>query len=118
MSAVNLAIGPNTHPQAHLGSLDSVQLAVAAQLHLGLEAAHKGAVGHALLGKVLKLVQDDLPMYHHKTLHHFRLKGKGQGLPLLPKPADDTRWPCKCSAREGSSIKPQNPAHTDVLGDT
>ena len=51
---------------------------MAAQLHLGLEAAHKGAVGHALLGEVLELVQDDLPVHHYKALHMVRLQAQIQ----------------------------------------
>ncbi len=61
--------GHGAHTRAPLGPLDIVELAVAAQLHLGLQAAHKGAVGHALLGEVLELVQNNLPMHNYKALH-------------------------------------------------
>ena len=57
------------HPRAPLGPLDVVELAVAAQLHLGPEAAHKGTVGHTLFGEVLELVHDDLPMHHYEALY-------------------------------------------------
>ena len=67
--------GRGAHPQACLGLGNGVELAVAAQLHLGPEAADEGAVRHALLGEVLELVQDDLAMHHHKALHSIRLHG-------------------------------------------
>ena len=66
------------HPRAPLGPLDVVELAVAAQLHLGPEAAHKGAVGHTLFGEVLKLVQDDLPVHHYKALYMVCLQAHTQ----------------------------------------
>ena len=67
--------GWGAHPQARLGLGDGVELAVAAQLHLGLEAANEGAVCHALLREVLELVQDDLAVHHHEALHSIRLCG-------------------------------------------
>ena len=71
--------GRDAHPHARLRPRHGVQLAVTAQLHLGLEAAHKSAVGHALLGEVLELVQDDLSMHHDKALHQLRLQAHGGG---------------------------------------
>ena len=46
-----------------------IELGVAAGLHVLAQRGGKGALPHRLDRVVLELVQDDLPVHHHKALH-------------------------------------------------
>lgn len=66
-------------PQTLDDLLAVVQLAMPPDFHLGLEHTHKWTALNTLLGEVTYLVQDDLAVNHHITLHTIHLRGIQHG---------------------------------------
>jgi len=75
-----VAVDCTCHGGLAEAALAVVQLAVAARLHLLLQAGDKGAALHILTGEGLHLIEQDLAVNHQEALHTLQLQAAKQGI--------------------------------------